>query len=241
MKLTIIGKYGPYPKDGGATSCYLLEIKNKKFLLDLGAGSFSRLKSLINPNELDGIILSHFHFDHSSDVGVFIYYCQGLFAKGRTEKFKVFCPSEGGIMASAVLECPYFDVTTVSGGEKFELDGISLEFFKMRHPVQCVGVKFFDGEKTFAYTGDTNTVETLDGLYENSNIVLADGAFTYSDWNENLPHLSVRHVADLTKKWGNKSIITHLNPKYTEEEIQREIKGYGDICQIAQEGKSYEL
>ena len=35
MKLTVLGKYGPFPKDGGATSSYLLNIlfvKSNKML-----------------------------------------------------------------------------------------------------------------------------------------------------------------------------------------------------------------
>lgn len=237
MKLTVLGKYGPFPVSGGATSSYLLQINGKNVLLDCGAGAFSRLTKIIKPEEIDVIFLSHFHFDHTSDVGVLTYCYQSLFAKGHTKKPVVFCPDEGGALVDSVINCPYFDVNVVRGGEISMYDDIDFEFFEMRHPVKSVGVKISANGKTFAYTGDTNVCDSLLDLYDGSDLVLADGAFLIEDWNESLPHLSVDHVIKLTKKYGNKSIISHVNPKYNQEELENLVKNTN--CEVAQEGESY--
>ena len=71
--------------------------------------------------------------------------------------------------------------------------------------------------------------------------MLADGCFLMRDWGQMKPHLSVEHIVELTKKYGNRSIISHINPKYTEEELQKAISGANEKCLIAQEGKTYEL
>ncbi|MBQ7373054.1 MAG: MBL fold metallo-hydrolase [Clostridia bacterium] len=239
MKLTVLGKYGPFPKVNGATSSYLLKIGGKNVLIDCGAGAFSRLTTLIKPEEIDVIFLSHFHFDHTSDMGVLIYYYQSLFAKGHTKKPVVFCPDDGGALVDSVINCPYFDVNLVRGGEISMFDDIDFEFFEMRHPVQSVGVKISRGGKVFAYTGDTNICDGLNDLFAGSNLVLADGAFLCKDWNQNLPHLSVEYIVELSKKYGNRSIISHINPKYDEEELQKAVENTN--CEIAQEGKSYSL
>ena len=34
MKLTVLGKYGPFPKSNGATSSYLLQVGGKNILID---------------------------------------------------------------------------------------------------------------------------------------------------------------------------------------------------------------
>lgn len=237
MKLTVLGKYGPFPKNGGATSSYLLQVADKNILLDVGAGAFSRLLNYIKPEDIDVIILSHFHFDHTSDIGVLIYYFQSLFVKGHTKKPLVFCPEDGGALAQTVIDCPYFDVNLVRGGEISMVEDIDLDFYEMRHPVQSVGVKISHGGKVFAYTGDTNTTESLDDIFFGSDLVLADGAFLEKDWNENLPHLCVESIVQLCNKYGNKSIISHINPKYSEEELRKSVKDSN--CEIAQEGKSY--
>lgn len=240
MQLTVLGKYGPFPKQGGATSSYLLNCKGKNVLLDLGAGSFSRLIEKVKPEDLDVIFLSHFHFDHSSDVGVLIYYFQSLFNKGYDKKPLVICPESGGVLAQTVISCPYFEVLTVSGGEITFHEELSFEFFEMRHPVPSIGVKIFDGEKTFAYTGDTNLCYSVDDLFDGSDLVLADGAFLGKDWKDTLPHLSVEHIVEFTKKYGNKSIISHINPKYTQRELDDALENESS-CQIAQEGKTYDI
>ena len=73
MKLTVLGKYGPYPKAGGATTSYLLECGVKKLLIDAGSGSLSRVQEYCALDELDGIILTHLHSDHCSDMFILRY------------------------------------------------------------------------------------------------------------------------------------------------------------------------
>lgn len=239
MKLTVLGKYGPFPKEGGATSSYLLNCNGINILLDLGAGAFSRLSQKINPQDVDIIIISHFHFDHSSDLGVLNYYYQRIFSNGNFKKPTLFCPSQDGAFAETLINNQYFSVKTVEDGDVVIEKGIRFEFFEMNHPVKCVGVKIFDGVKTFAYTGDSNISENLDRLYSHADLVLGDGAFLLKDWNESRPHLSVSHIVDLTNKWGNRSIISHINPDYSEMDIKNEIGNSN--CEVAVEGLEYEL
>ena len=43
MNLRILGKDGPYPKEDGATSGYLLTSANATVVFELGSGTFSAL------------------------------------------------------------------------------------------------------------------------------------------------------------------------------------------------------
>ena len=92
---------------------------------------------------------------------------------------------------------------------------------------------------SFMWIISFNLCDSLCDLYEGSDLVLADGAFLIEDWNETLPHLSVEHIVDFTNKYGNKSIISHINPRYDNEQLQEKVKKSN--CIIAQEGESYEL
>ena len=56
MKLTVLGKYGPFPA-AGVCSGYLVEKENTKVLIECGSGVFSRLQQVCPINELSGIIL----------------------------------------------------------------------------------------------------------------------------------------------------------------------------------------
>ncbi len=43
MRVKVLGKYGPYPKNGGATSAYLLTSDSATVAFELGAGRLSDL------------------------------------------------------------------------------------------------------------------------------------------------------------------------------------------------------
>ena len=51
MKLTVLGKYGPYPKEGDhASSCYLVQGGSTSLVLDMGPGSLFLDSSMSRPN-----------------------------------------------------------------------------------------------------------------------------------------------------------------------------------------------
>ena len=82
MKLKILGKYGPYGKAGeGAASGYLITDDDFCFLLDMGSGVLSRLIAEIDVKNLDGIFISHLHYDHTSDLLPFRYLLEEIDAK----------------------------------------------------------------------------------------------------------------------------------------------------------------
>ena len=73
MKLTILGKYGPYPAAGGACSGYLIEQGSTRVLIDCGNGVLSRLQQVCKIKDLSAIVLSHLHSDHMADMLVLRY------------------------------------------------------------------------------------------------------------------------------------------------------------------------
>ena len=56
MGCIVLGRNGPYPSAGGACSGYLLKAKGRALLFDLGAGTFSRLVSFMDPAKVSGTI-----------------------------------------------------------------------------------------------------------------------------------------------------------------------------------------
>ena len=105
MKLHVIGCHGPYPVAGGCTSGYLIEHQGKALLMDCGAGVMGRLMKLWDPAALEGVLLSHLHFDHASDLLVMRYYLE---IAGKT--LPVYVPEEDASPFRALLTAPAFDV-----------------------------------------------------------------------------------------------------------------------------------
>src|SRR5262245_11976098 len=65
MRLTIVGSGDAFGSGGRFNTCFLLETAKGKLLVDCGASSLVALKAQgLDPNEVDGIVLSHLHGDH---------------------------------------------------------------------------------------------------------------------------------------------------------------------------------
>ena len=71
MKLTVFGNNATCPEADGACSCYLLQTKGKRILLDMGNGSAAKLQKHLPLTQLDAIIISHLHFDHVGNLPLF--------------------------------------------------------------------------------------------------------------------------------------------------------------------------
>lgn len=241
MKLTVIGKYGPFPKRGGATSCYLLETDENVLIMDMGSGSFARLQERIDLTKISAIFISHFHADHSSDLAVLAYYLEQLKKRRLFDgAIKLFCPHSSSPLDCLARSFSCFEIIELSNGYEAELGGDKFMFYEGRHPEPSFGVIASDGRKRFAYGGDTNDCSSLKKFFDSVDLTLVDGGLIERDYSEQSPHLSVRKCVEYTQKYGNKSIITHICPLYTEDEIIRETQGE-ERCRIAEEGKTYEI
>ena len=130
MKLTVFGKYGPYPCDGGATSGYHLEGSDYSLAFEMGSGVFARLNAAKRVEGLDALILSHLHFDHISDVGVLNYYLESLARKGLYNgKLRVVLPRVDCPALTAISSMQYLQLDFVSEGDVREFGSVRVEFF----------------------------------------------------------------------------------------------------------------
>ena len=78
MKIHVLGIYGPFPAGNGATSGYLAEEAGTLVQFDLGSGILSRLTARTAPEKLSAVFLSHWHFDHASDISLLMYRLQSV-------------------------------------------------------------------------------------------------------------------------------------------------------------------
>ena len=73
MRVHVIGCSGSFAGPAGAASSYLIEHEDAdgrlwRVLMDLGSGAFGPLQNVIDPADLDAVIISHLHPDHYLDV-----------------------------------------------------------------------------------------------------------------------------------------------------------------------------
>lgn len=74
LSLMVLGSGGPLPPAGRASSSYLIFTDGQaRVLIDAGGGAFQRFAtSGANIKDLDIVLLSHLHVDHTADLSAFI-------------------------------------------------------------------------------------------------------------------------------------------------------------------------
>ena len=237
MKLTVLGKYGPYPPGGGATSGYLVRSNTQNVLLDCGSGTLSRLIREIKIDDLSFIIFSHLHYDHVSDFGVLSY---ALSFSGRKGKVNVYLPNFESDTYSALSKIDKFNLINVREDKIYIEGDLTFSFYKMTHPVLSYGVKISDNNSTFSYTGDTTFNDNLPLLLSGSDLAVCDGAFLERDFDDKKPHMSIKEASSLAK-YSKKVLVSHVSSKYSDEVVTNEILSVTDRAEVAIEGKTYEF
>ena len=222
MRLYVLGWQGPWPGEGGALSGYLLEASSGEgLLLDLGSGSLSRLTRIREPKSLCGIVLSHLHWDHISDMFP-LSYMPGL------ADLPVLAQEEPFFARKALESGPW----RLLPHEDRVLGPFRLRFFAARHPVPASCVRVECEGRVFVYTGDTNTVPGLAEFCRGADLLLADAGLVESVYAPEKPHLSPRLCAELAREAGVKRLVlTHLSPAVPPEDVLAEAGAFpGAVC-----------
>lgn len=242
MKLTVLGNNGPFPQAHGACSGYLVSSGDTLLQLDMGTGVLAALTACADPLSLTAILLSHWHFDHTSDLLPFIYRVEGAVAAGHAP-IPVYAPvDEQSPVRHIVARCPGFALTDVAPGDVFTLGSVTLRVGAARHPVPAVGYRLEDGAHTLCYTGDTNTLPGLADFARDADLLLADGLFTRALWTEQKPHLSAALCGELAAEASAKRLlVTHLNPSIDPDVLLAEARSSFPGAELTRLGAVYTL
>ena len=98
--LQVLGSGGPELDDGRASSGYVIWREGRaRILVDMGAGSLLRFEqSGASINDLDVILFSHFHADHSNDLPALI---KASYFSNRRRDLPLYGPTANRLMPSA--------------------------------------------------------------------------------------------------------------------------------------------
>ena len=229
MKLTIIGNNGVFPAAGGACSSYLVQTENYKILMDMGPGSLSKLQEKISVDEIDIFIFSHLHFDHISDFFSLKYALQLKKARGQYQKRPMLLlPKTPENIWDLVKDEDLFDVHDIRDGLDMKLKNTRITFAEMTHPVESYAVKIAEKGKSVVYSGDTNRVERISEFAKDADIFLSDAGLLEQHKTSSAPHMSIAEACAAGAQ-AKRTMLVHLNPLYTKEQIKKEITGNGEL------------
>lgn len=240
MKLRVIGQYGRFPIANSGTSCFLLETKKSKIVLDMGCSSLSKIQEFIKIQDIDAIILSHLHGDHIADFKTFTYMASIYKAEGRLKKkIKIFLPDKPKKIYDEIKDCDAFEYFVVKDKDFYSFKDVKIDFYELVHPIETYGQRIESDGRALAYTADTKICDNLNKLIDSADLVIGDACILDKDYSENLPHLSVKQLAKACEDSSVKNLILAHLPDKDNNAIFNEAKNEFKNSFLAKEGQLY--
>ena len=237
MRIYIAGKYGPFPGKHGAASGFLVDAGAGIYGLDMGAGVFARISAEIPAQELKALFLTHWHFDHMSDLGVLRYALEQALRKKKLDRpLPVYVP-DAEDAALAPYRSEAFDFLTMP--RALALGEYTLRRFENQHPAPCYGLRWGDD---LYYSSDTRAYPALKAQCEGVRLMLMDSCIQDAGWSEAMPHMSIAQGARIAREAGvGKLLLVHLNPELPAEAVLAEARAEYPDAELAAEGAWYSV
>jgi len=189
-------------------------------LIDPGPGSLRQLLKLgFTYNDVDSIILTHFHPDHCLDFVSFIFACRYPLVPRKKDVsvigatgLKDFYDGLKVVFGDAVKpELFRLNLKEVKD-ETVSLDNAELKIRPVAHTADSIGVRYIGADgKILCYSGDTGYCSNIVDLASNADLLILESSFP--DGAEVEGHLTPSCAGRIARESGAKKLIlVHLYP-----------------------------
>ena len=175
LSVMVLGSGGPVATSAGRASAgYMVFTDGKpRVLMDLGGGTYQRLAaSGYNIHDMDIILLSHLHLDHTGDLAPIIktiYFHNNLIGVGRTSPIHIYGPEANGVPFPDTLISQYPSTSTYAH-DHFDLPDGTERYLNIFAPAISQGASQFSYEAHDLNSSVVNALvedvlKTSDGLH----------------------------------------------------------------------------
>lgn len=211
LSITPLGCSAMYATEDIAASGYLLEIDDYKLWLDAGGGTWQQLLRRLDYGDVDGVLLSHRHPDHTIDV--FQFFHARAYGGRDLDPIPLWAPEETieRITAFSTELNETFDITQIEAGGVIDIGGAKATLVDMKHSAQTCGVRFEHGGVVLAYTADTGPGSDFHALAHDAGVLICEATYQDEDqpWWEG--HLSATQAGRVVADVGaSRLVLTHL-------------------------------
>lgn len=190
-----------------------LTLNDVNILIDPGPGSLVRCLSSrpkLNPRDLEAIILSHRHLDHSNDINIMI---EAMTKGGWDKKGIVFAPSDALDKDPVVLKyvrnyVKKVEVLKEKGEYKVKNISFNTPIKHPHHNTETYGFNIFSKDISISFITDTEYFDGIESFYQEPILILNIVRVPES---KKIQHLTIKDAEKIISK--NKprlSILTHF-------------------------------
>ena len=221
MRLTVIGSGDAFGSGGRHNTCFHLAAGERTVLIDCGASAPVGLRARnIDPNSIDAVILSHLHGDHFG--GIPFLMLDGQYLSRREEPLLFAGPPGTTDRINAAMEVFYpnstkakyrfpWSVTEIPVGQPTDILGLNVLSAEVIHSsgAPSTALRVTDGQKTFAYSGDTQWTEALLPIAAGADLFMVECYDYERDLTGHMNWKTIKQrLADFTAR---RVMLTHMN------------------------------
>ena len=255
IALQVLGSGGPESGDKRASSAYVIWINGKsKILIDFGGGASLRFEEVgARIQDLDVILLTHLHVDHTADLPALV---KSSFFTRASGDLHIYGPDDNNFMpstkdfikrlfeeddgawqylgdhldGSARLQLKTHTIDDTRKEKVIYTKGnVQISAISVHHgPIPAIAYRVNVGSKSITFSGDMNgDYHTLKKLAKNTNILVAHNAVPKGTTGVAAKlHMTPIIIGEIAKKSNTKSLILSHRMFRTlgkEKETQKEI------------------
>jgi ribonuclease BN (tRNA processing enzyme) len=212
MKVHVVGSSGTFPAPGRPAAGYVMENGGTRVWCDAGPGTFMSLP--MDPDLIDGVVVSHQHPDHCSDLTA--AYHAWTYRPNPRDPVPVYAPQSvwDRLVGFIEREPACFSFSPVWTGDRIDIGKISIEFVEMDHSVPTVGSRWTSDNRTLFYTGDTGPAGEWRSLASGVDVMLSEASVQGPTADKEFPqHLTAGEAGEIAREVGaERLVLTHIPP-----------------------------
>jgi ribonuclease BN (tRNA processing enzyme) len=209
-----------------------LEIDNYKIVMDPGPGTFNNFVKAFpgQITELDALILSHVHFDHSTDINVMI---EGMTDGGKQKRGMLitsdFAFNGESRVINNYLKSFMKTVWLVNEQPSNELGELLIDTVEHQHGIPNYGFIFSYNRKKISVVTDTRFFDEIVDFYKGSTTMILNVPYESFPIGKSPKHLCIEDAKRIIKQIAPKRVIlTHFGESMFNSGIDSVTKKLGE-------------
>jgi ribonuclease BN (tRNA processing enzyme) len=252
MRLTVLGSGTAIPSPVRGSPALLLAAGGRNVLVDCGPGSLRRAAAAgVAPGDIDAVILTHFHHDHTTDLRSLLFALSNPAYAGRGPLSVVgpaglerllgqwFDADDGDWLRPRDYS---LEVTEIGPG-RHAIPGFSVEAVSVEHTPVSLAYRFREpkGHAVIAVSGDTAQCDGVVAAGSGADLFVLECAFP----DDGLVgrHLTPRRAAEVAAAARpGLLLLTHFYPEVEKEPIEEIVaRTWPGEVRRAVDGLTYEV
>jgi ribonuclease BN (tRNA processing enzyme) len=250
--MTVLGKSPAMPDTNGANSGYLIRHDGFKLLLECGTGVFAKLRVVCDPYDVDAVLITHLHADHTLDLIPFSH-ALAYQAGGADRRPRLCAPPDSAGMFDTLSAMfgqqrginDVFALTEYEPAAELELGPFRVSFREVPHyiPTWACDLRQADGRR-FTFGADCAPNDAIVELARDTDLLMleaTEGPGPHVGSGGLRGHMTAQEAGEIGRRSGTKRLLlTHYADELDPVELRAAAEAaYAGPVELASERAQY--